>query len=121
MHQLTEISIITTKILIKNKNLIDDYISEVNFVREYFLAQLQELGIETSNSKTHFVTAKLGDKVDLDDFRACARKEKYLLRRPFSENELSKWVRIGLLPMDHMVCFVDFMKQYFQKNGISEE
>ncbi len=112
MHQLTQTSVIATKVLLKNSNLISAYVAEVNQVREYFKGQLQKMEIETSESRTHFVTVKLGDKVCLDDFRACAREKKYLLRRPFSEDELNKWVRIGLLPMEHMISFSEFMEQY---------
>lgn len=118
MHQLTQVSVIATKVLLKNSNLIPVYVAEVNRVREYFKEELQKMEIETSESNTHFVTVKLGDKVDLNDFRACARERKYLLRRPFSEDELNKWVRIGLLPMEHMTAFSRFMEQYIQKCSI---
>jgi histidinol-phosphate aminotransferase len=115
MHQLTQVSVIAARVLLRNSNMIPAYVAEVNQVREYFKGQLRKMDIETSDSRTHFVTAKLGDKVCLDDFRACAREKKYLLRRPFSEEELNKWVRIGLLPMEHMISFSEFMEQYMQK------
>lgn len=115
MHQLTEVSVIATKVLLKNADLVPKYVAEVNQVREYFNGQLRKMGLATSDSRTHFVTVKLGDKVSLDDFRMCAKKKNYLLRRPFSEDELNKWVRIGLLPMEYMIAFSNFMELYMQK------
>lgn len=106
----TTVSIIAVKAALEHKTLVADYIEEVKRVRKQFLAFLSAHGIDAVESNTHFVTCRLGAKLDLDRFRAEAKERHYLVRRPFSQPWMKEWVRIGLLPEKEMKEFEAFMK-----------
>ena len=59
---------------------------------------LARLGVETSDSVTNFVAARLGEESIHDALRTALRGKDILIRRPFREPELKEWVRISTAP-----------------------
>lgn len=112
MHELTSATIISVDTVLDYAELMQSYIEEVCQVREYFLQELDKMGMRAIRSDTHFVTAAIGEKLDADDFRQRAHENRFFVRRPFGQDMLKNWVRIGLLPMEDMTSFVLFMKDY---------
>ncbi len=112
MHEFTGFSALVAKALIEHKDVCSKYIRETKISRDYFLEELKNLGIPVADSMANFVTAKLGEKINLDAFRKEALKRGFLLRRPFREPFLENWVRIGLLRKEDMVSFVELIKEY---------
>ena len=115
MHELTAASIIAAEVMLEHMDEKPGYIEDVIKVREYFISELEKLGIDAVKSDTHFVTARLGRVVDADAFREESHKNRYYVSRPFGQEFLKEWVRIGLIPMDDMKGFVEFLKEYIQK------
>lgn len=115
MHELTSATAKIVSILLNHSGELKPYIEEVLEVREYFQHELENLKIRYVESDTHFVTVCLGECFDADDFREQAHKKGYFVRRPFGQDFLKDWVRIGLLPMADMQNFVEFMKVYIRK------
>lgn len=117
MHELTSASVIAVDTVLNHAKLMQPYIEAVSQVREYFLLELDKMGIRAIKSDTHFVTAAIGEKLDADDFRQRANENRFFVRRPFGQEMLKNWVRIGLLPMNDMKSFVLFMKDYIRDVG----
>lgn len=115
MHELTSASIIAIDTVLDHYDEMKEYIGAVKKAREYFVNQLDNMNILTAQSSTHFVTAALGKKLDADRFRTEAHKKKYFIRRPFGQELLKDWVRIGLLPMSDMEKFVNFLGDFIDK------
>lgn len=115
MHELTSATIIAINTILDHSDEMKEYIGEVKKAREYFVNQLDNMNILTAQSNTHFVTAALGKKMDADKFRTEAHKRKYFVRRPFGQELLKDWVRIGLLPMSDMEKFVNFLRDFIDK------
>ncbi len=116
MHELTSSTIVAVDTVLDHADEMKAYVKEVTSVRDYFLNELRILGIRAIQSDTHFVTVAIGDKMDPEDFRNKAHDRHFFLRRPFGQEFLQKWVRIGLLPMKEMELFVNFMKEYILEN-----
>ena len=116
MHQLTSISIVVAETLIEHNSVIDDYVKEMQEVREYIKREFDARGIETTNSVTHFVTAELGSVIDVDKLRGFLGNNGYLIRRAFSMPELNTWVRIGLLPMEQMKMFIKLLDDFLENS-----
>ena len=104
MHQLTSFSVMAAETLLDNTAAVRSYIEEMNRVRQYVTI--------------HFVTAELGKAMDVDSFRKFLKERKYLIRRPFGMPELSRWVRIGLLPMKQMKGFIELLDRFLEENRI---
>lgn len=68
-----------------------------------------------ADSRANFVTVNLGKKLDIDAFRKKALSQGFLLRRPFREDFLREWVRIGLLEKKDMEKFIELIKEFFIK------
>lgn len=114
MHQLTSFSIITAEILLNHDAAVKAYIEEMKLVREYVAAELARRNISTTDSVVHFVTAELGNAMDVDRFRQFLSEKKYMIRRPFGMPQLKTWVRIGLLPMRQMEEFMRLMDVFLE-------
>lgn len=114
MHELTMATVIAVDTILDYADEMKTYIEEVKAVRDYFQNSLREMGIRYIDSDTHFVTACLGEKIDADDFRIQAHKNKYFVRRPFGQDILKGWIRIGLIPMEDMREFTRYLKSYIE-------
>jgi histidinol-phosphate aminotransferase len=118
MHQLTSFSVMAAETLLDNTAAVRSYIEEMNRVRQYVTDEFECRGIATTDSAIHFVTAELGKAMDVDSFRKFLKERKYLIRRPFGMPELSRWVRIGLLPMKQMKGFIELLDRFLEENRI---
>lgn len=114
MHQLTAFSIMVAEVLLEHPKCIEKYIKEVTEVREYFIKELNALKIATASSKANFVAVKLGTRININDFKEYVREQGFLIRRPFREEELKDWVRIGILPMEQMKKFMCLLEEYME-------
>ena len=114
MHELTSATVIAVDTVLDHASEMMDYIKDVADVREYFLRELSDMGIMAIKSDTHFVTAAIGERLNAEDFRNKAHVSSFFVRRPFGQDILRNWVRIGLLPMEVMRGFVSFMKEYIR-------
>ena len=114
MHELTMATVIAVDTVLDHADEMKAYIEEVKAVRDYFQGSLREMGIRFIDSDTHFVTACLGEKIDADDFRDRAHENRYFVRRPFGQDILKGWVRIGLIPMKDMNEFTEYLRSYME-------
>ncbi len=114
MHELTMATVIAVDTVLDHADEMKAYIEEVKAVRDYFQTELKGMGIRYVDSDTHFVTACLGEKIDADDFRDRAHENRYFVRRPFGQDILKGWVRIGLIPMEDMKEFTGYLKSYME-------
>lgn len=114
MHELTSATVIALDTVLDHASEMRVYIKEVEAVRKYFLHELADTGVRTVKSNTHFVTVAIGERMNTEDFRSKAHESGYFVRRPFGQDILRNWVRIGLLPMKEMRGFVSFMKEYIR-------
>lgn len=114
MHQFTGFSAMVCNLLIDNNQYVDEYVEQMNKSRNYTIKELNRLHIQFVYGKTNFITAQIGDKLDIDSFRKRCINEKYLLRRPFREKRFRDWLRIGLLHIDNMSQFICLIEEYMQ-------
>lgn len=112
MHELTSFTTYVGEMLLDNLDVVKDYIEETARARDYFIKEMGLRGIRTSKCKTNFVTTELGTVINIDDFRAFLKDRKYLIRSPFREDSLKKWVRIGLLTVEQMKEFVRLLDEF---------
>lgn len=120
MHQLTSISVMVAEILIDNYYVIDSYVEEMRRVREYIRKEFSNRKIAITDSVVHFVTADLGNILNVDEFRDYLQERGYLIRRTFSMPELKSWVRIGLLPMEQMKDFIELLDNFLEEQQAGE-
>ena len=94
-----------------------NYICETDRARSFLEEQLTKRGVEFIPSATNFITAKLADYVDIDAFKIYARTHGFLMRRPFREEKLKDWVRVGLLDEKGMRDFVALLDRFLETGG----
>ena len=116
MHELTAFTAMAVEVMLSHADEVLSYVDDVKRVRKYFYGELDRLGIRYAKSDAHFVTACIGEKFDADDFREKAHAGRFYVRRPFGQKMLRDWVRIGLLPMQDMEKFVEFMRRYLGRS-----
>ncbi len=117
MHELTSTSIVGAEVLLDHKESVREYVNEVKEVREQFMRFLMTKQVNYVKSDTHFVTAHLGDILDMESFRRKAHDNGYFVRRPFGQDFLKEWVRIGLLPMKEMASFESLLGKMIDDAG----
>ncbi len=118
MHELTSFTAMVVEMMIEQSSEVKLYVEDVIRVREYFCEELDKLDIKYAKSDTHFVTLCIGSIFDMTDFRRRAHENSFYVRRPFTQESLKDWVRIGLLPMKEMKDFVYFIADYKGKYAI---
>lgn len=115
MHELTGASIVAVEVLLGYKESIEKYVKEIKEVRNHFEKFLEDIHISYVDSDTHFVTACFGKKLNTEEFRKEAHNKGYYVRRPFGQEFLKEWVRIGLIPMKDMEEFENFLVDFLKE------
>lgn len=98
VYELTSMSALVVTELITHFEEVEDYIRDTKRNLASFRQGLAALGIASSDSKANFLAARLGGSRVQDELRTVLRQQNILIRRPFREEALKKWVRIATAP-----------------------
>ena len=117
MHELNSMAIYVLTELLKNDHVLKKYLKETKESLDYLKKSLTSMGIEVSNSRANFVTAKIGTLVDCNNFIDEMRQYGFLIRMPFREKKLSDWLRIGTINMAIEREFIDKLQEVIRTQG----
>jgi histidinol-phosphate aminotransferase len=99
VYEINSITGLVISELIDHLEELTTYVAETKENLAALRYELQELGIETSDSRANFVAARLGEPRIHDELRASLQKQGILIRRPFREESLKEWIRISTGPL----------------------
>jgi len=98
VYEINSITALVIGELIDHLEELTTYVAETKENLAALRCGLQELGIETSDSRANFVAARLGEPRIHEELRASLQKQGILIRRPFREESLQEWIRISTAP-----------------------
>jgi histidinol-phosphate aminotransferase len=99
MHELTSFAILAMEELLDSPEEIFSFLRETEKDRAYLTGGFHDLGIETSDSVCNFIAARLGRYIPVIDIKNILEAQGILIRRPFEEEHLREWVRLGTAPV----------------------
>lgn len=107
MHELNSFAILMIDALLEDPEELYAFVRETRESLRYLKDGLAGLGIEYSDSVGNFLAARFGAHLDPDVLRERLREQGILVRRPFREEHLAEWVRIGTAPIPDMRRVLD--------------
>lgn len=117
MHELTGVTIMIINEILEDPREVFDFVKVTGNELKYLKKGFHQLGIETSDSVTNFLAARLGKYISVNTVRDQLRQEGILIRRPFAEPHLHEWVRIGTAPKQYEKRLLDVINEIINNNG----
>jgi histidinol-phosphate aminotransferase len=112
VHEINSMAILVISELIKNPDTLYGFINETRISLQYLKQGLNEIGIDTSDSVANFLAAKIGSRFPTVDVSDIMHDNDILVRRPFREEHLKEWTRIGTAPMSVMERLLCIFKEF---------
>ncbi|HAK89641.1 MAG: hypothetical protein A2X55_04790 [Nitrospirae bacterium GWB2_47_37] len=119
MHELTGFAALVIDELLDNAQEFRGFVKETAGSLKFFREGFARLGIATSNSVGNFLAARIGRYAEVADLVARLQEEGILLRRPFAEQHLKEWVRIGTAPISSEQRVLDVVREMMKNKGAS--
>jgi histidinol-phosphate aminotransferase len=107
MHEINGFAILMIRTLLEDPEELYAFVRETRESLAYLKDGLTALGIDRSDSVGNFLAARFGAVLDCDALRESLREQGILVRRPFREEHLAQWVRIGTAPIPEMRRVLD--------------
>jgi histidinol-phosphate aminotransferase len=115
MHELNSFTIMVISEMLDSPDEIFSFVKKTSEELVYLKTGFAKLGIETSDSVTNFLAARMGRYITVTDVKEKLRQEGILIRRPFSEPRLHEWVRIGTAPFQYEQRLLDAVQEMIRK------
>ncbi len=110
MHEINGFAILLIEEIIENSEEFLHFITETRKSLTFLKNGFAGIGIDTSYSVANFLAACLGKYISGEDLSVRLKKENILIRRPFREEHLWMWTRIGTGPLPYMQRLLDVVK-----------
>ncbi|MEO5360779.1 MAG: histidinol-phosphate aminotransferase family protein [Nitrospirota bacterium] len=111
MHELNGIALLLIDELLDHTEEIFSFTKETCDCLQYLKDKLAEMGIETSKSVANFLAARFGAHFSGEQMSLKLRDKGVLLRRPFREEHLRQWTRIGTAPVEKLDAVLEMSKE----------
>ena len=98
-YEIISLTAIVVDELLAHPEEMEKYVEETKRNLSHLKKSLSHIGIESSDSKANFVTARIGPIEVHDALRNTLQAKDILIRPPFREPELREWVRISTAPI----------------------
>ncbi len=115
MHELNSFTIMVINEILEAPGETFEFVNKTGEDLAFLKEGFSELGIETSESVTNFLAARLGKCVSVNDIKNQLWQEGILIRRPFAEPHLHEWVRIGTAPIKYEKRLLEVIKEIIKK------
>ncbi|MBF0517051.1 MAG: histidinol-phosphate aminotransferase family protein [Nitrospirae bacterium] len=111
MHELNALALMLIDELLDHTEEIFTFTKETRHCLQYLKDKFAEMGIETSRSVANFLAARLGVHFSGEQLSERLRNMGILLRRPFREEHLRQWTRIGTAPVEQLTPLLEMSKE----------
>jgi len=91
-------------------------VRETKISLKYLKESLNTLGVETSDSCANFLAARFGAIMDCAGLARHLRKSDFLIRRPFREEHLKEWLRVGTLSLADEKIMISKLREYIKRD-----
>lgn len=118
MHELNSMAIFAILALIKHEGEFKGFIKDTKDSLDYLKSSINALNIPTSDSCANFLAARFGAAFDSVDLARYLSRYGFLIRRPFREKHLGRWLRVGTLPIELEKAMISRVKEYMKSNPI---
>ncbi|MBF0320225.1 MAG: histidinol-phosphate aminotransferase family protein [Nitrospirae bacterium] len=115
MHELNGLAILVMDELLDHTEEILSFTKETRKCLQYLKDRFAAMGIETSRSVANFLAARLGTQFSGEQMSLNLRDKGILLRRPFREEHLRQWTRIGTAPVEKLDLILDMSKELIRQ------
>ena len=116
VHEITGLAAKIGFNILKNLDILDDYVEEVNKGKEILYAKLPDFGIEVLRSEANFVFFRFKRKINKKDFKDFMLDKKIIISGPFCNTPFNNHLRITVGDEKQMNHFIDILNQFCNSN-----
>lgn len=114
MHELNAMAVVAVSALLEHEDELKKFIKETKESRNYLARELNALGIKTSDSRANFLAVKFGPEISGMKVSNYLKRFDFLIRRPFREEHLKHWSRVGTLPLEKEKEMIAHLKEFIR-------
>ncbi len=117
MYEFNSAAIIAIDTLLDMSEEFYSYVRETKDDLQYLKDGLADLNIVVSNSVANFVAARFGEFFSGEILTERLYEKGVLLRRPFREEHLRSWTRVGTAPKEKIDIVLDTTREILKEHG----
>lgn len=116
-HDVNAVAILCAREILRNPQVVHDYVREVARGKEVLESQVGELGLSPLPTHANFALIRVAHRCTPEKLIAALRDRGYLVKGPFSAECLSDCIRVTLGPPALMAEFAAALEESLQAVG----